>query len=721
MGGIIVGEAGSQWELKEEERKAEIELMEKEIRKAKECIRAVKKIAALRQKEWESARDYGKRAEKLQAKLPDASEEPWLVECFINGIYGRCRRRRVCSQFRKTDENVLSLKTTIDNLRHWRRLPKEYADHSESESDDENTRNDESDSDASGGYETSPLRYVLVDTISPTILSDADAYDKFLEDNNLIPKYPLSGPYSFGSIMRLQETAIRPSKETVGIVATNEIEAQIEATNTGTADEDKDSTSNERDTPGETNDWDDVQPMQAIPEQIATCPGQLSGDRQMSQLPVLCSSRQWDMFEGAVGEGIRKGFGMGVVYRNATGENKREKWREKLQVGEELEKERAIAVMRSDTGMHFQEISCSKPSTLDERCRGIYDGEGGLLRTSTTPEDRQTWDNAVELVDTSLQEIHSAEWMSTTMFKLQTAGREQRKTQVLQPLLNHQAEAAIDPMRWYMNRLDDYCVPFGWPPAKNDIRQTYRKSLNALSSLNRRLEKAYSVRGAYSGTTGHLTAAVGNCLQPVPTSCQVICHERAPMPETIREYDQKHQRYDFATTCAQSIKESLTDEDTRTVREREPGGTGRIVVRLPAAKTEIGVRTAEAVAMDSGTGDLKAEQKERGLQVVEERTQGWRKQEDGRCTGLSLQGLSYRDRQSWKIGANGKHALENGRSAEVAIAAACGDASTWVFGMSCGGKLQIRGIMGIVAVTWMWDPGGGALDILAFVLLPAGT
>ena len=47
-----------------------------------------------------------------------------------------------------------------------------------------------------------------------------------------------------------------------------------------------------------------------------------------------------------------------------------------------------------------------------------------------------------------------------------------------------------------------------------------------------------------------------------------------------------------------------------------------------------------------------------------------------------------------------------------------------VFGRSprcCGGKLQIRGIMGIVAVTWMWDPGGGALDILAFVLLPAGT
>ena len=39
----------------------------------------------------------------------------------------------------------------------------------------------------------------------------------------------------------------------------------------------------------------------------------------------------------------------------------------------------------------------------------------------------------------------------------------------------------------------------------------------------------------------------------------------------------------------------------------------------------------------------------------------------------------------------------------------------------CGGKLRIRGISGIVAVTWMWDPGGGILGILAFVLLPAGT
>ena len=35
--------------------------------------------------------------------------------------------------------------------------------------------------------------------------------------------------------------------------------------------------------------------------------------------------------------------------------------------------------------------------------------------------------------------------------------------------------------------------------------------------------------------------------------------------------------------------------------------------------------------------------------------------------------------------------------------------------------MKLRGIADIVAVTWMWDPGGGALGILAFVLLPAGT
>ena len=43
------------------------------------------------------------------------------------------------------------------------------------------------------------------------------------------------------------------------------------------------------------------------------------------------------------------------------------------------------------------------------------------------------------------------------------------------------------------------------------------------------------------------------------------------------------------------------------------------------------------------------------------------------------------------------------------------------FAKHCGGNVKLRRIGGIVAVTWMWDPGGGALGILAFVLLPAGT
>ena len=66
--------------------------MRVDLEKAREYMRAVKKITALRQKEWESSRKYGKRAIKLQAKLPDMSDEHWLIECFIDGIYG-CSRR----------------------------------------------------------------------------------------------------------------------------------------------------------------------------------------------------------------------------------------------------------------------------------------------------------------------------------------------------------------------------------------------------------------------------------------------------------------------------------------------------------------------------------------------------------------------------------------------------------------------------------------------------
>ena len=125
--------------------------------------------------------------------------------------------------------------------------------------------------------------------------------------------------------------------------------------------------------------------------------------------------------------------------------------------------------------------------------------------------------------------------------------------------------------------------------------------------------------------------------------------------------------------------------------------------------------------MDSGTGDLEVEQKQRSLQVVEEGVHYWRGQADGCCSELALQGLSYGDGKSWRLGADWQEVLRKRRIMEVVIATACVDASSWVFGMSCGSKLRIRDIVGIVAVTWMWDPGGGVLGILAFVPLPAST
>ena len=284
MGGIIVGEAGSQWELKEEERKAEIELMEKEIKKARECMRAVKKIAALKQKEWESAREYGKRAEKLQAKLLDASDESWLVECFISGIYGRSRRRRVRSQFQKTHENDLSLKITIDNLRHWRRLPREYADDSESETDADEmrTNNNECETDQTD-YPYHPPMYVLVETISPEILRDARVFEEFLENNNLIPRYLPSGPYSFKSIEQLQISGQQPeppveTEEIDRTEATEQVEVWTAAANTGKAETAQDSKIGEQDAAHNMLGINDTLPMRTIRQMVA-CTDQLVTDQ----------------------------------------------------------------------------------------------------------------------------------------------------------------------------------------------------------------------------------------------------------------------------------------------------------------------------------------------------------------------------------------------------------------------------------------------------------
>ena len=59
-----------------------------DLEKAKEYMRAVKKISAMRHNEWELSREYGKPAIKLQAKLPDTSDEHWLIQCCIDGING---------------------------------------------------------------------------------------------------------------------------------------------------------------------------------------------------------------------------------------------------------------------------------------------------------------------------------------------------------------------------------------------------------------------------------------------------------------------------------------------------------------------------------------------------------------------------------------------------------------------------------------------------------
>ena len=183
----------------------ERELQKLELREAKERERAVKQIAALRQKNWESSRDYGKRATKLQAKLMDDNDDdPWLVECFLSGIYKASRRRRVHSEFQKSNQNSFSLKAAIDCLRHWRQLPHDDAYDSESESIDDTTSDE---SDESNSNQPRRLTYIRLVTISPSILSDARAFDRFLAENSFLPDYQPSGPYSFESILQLQSTS----------------------------------------------------------------------------------------------------------------------------------------------------------------------------------------------------------------------------------------------------------------------------------------------------------------------------------------------------------------------------------------------------------------------------------------------------------------------------------------------------------------------------------
>ena len=69
-------------------------------------------------------------------------------------------------------------------------------------------------------------------------------------------------------------------------------------------------------------------------------------------------------------------------------------------------------------------------------------------------------------------------------------------------------------------------------------------------------------------------------------------------------------------------------------------------MRLPGVETKISKATAKAAARDAAKGGHEVGQRAGSPVAVEAQAQGWRKQEDGCCTGLSLQGISYRDRQS---------------------------------------------------------------------------
>ena len=653
IGGIFAGEAGSERESKKENHKAEIDRVRADLEKAKEYMRAVKKITALRQKEWESSREYGKRAMKLRAKLPDTSDEHWLIECFIDGIYGCSRRRRVRSRLHKTDENLASLKTTINDLRHWRRLPREYADDSESESDDDSMSDGgsdphesvddsmsdgESDPDECDSYQPRQLKYVLVETISAEILSDALVFQTFLEKNNFIPNYPPSGPYSFESITQLQAPGWQQLQPLVKMEATAQREApddeegMIGTPNSDEGKEAKNSTFNKCNLLSTTNDSDGLQSTDAIARRAIVPPKPLVQDPIAGEV----SDELWE----------------DRVYNNATGGNEMEKWREKPTV---------------------------------ER-------EPRVIPMDSSPECRTGQQGVCEL---------------------------ENRIQVASSIPEFLEESSAEPMNGQNSEQGGNDQLFVWPPPAKDAQEPYERPETALYYLNQRLSEGYAVGRARARTPALQPAATDDSFNgpQVGANQENQCERAAKTGTSGRGY----QPCDFDGLTPPSAIRGVTDEDIRTAREWEPGGTGRIIVRLSAVKTEIGERAVEAVAMDSGTGVLEVEQKERSLQVVEEGAHDWRGQVDGCCSELSLQGLIYGDGKSWRLGADWQEVLGKSRIAEVVIAAACGDASTWVFGMSCGGKLRVRGIAGIVAVTWVWDPGGGALGILAFVLLPAGT
>ena len=144
-------------------------------------------------------------------------------------------------------------------------------------------------------------------------------------------------------------------------------------------------------------------------------------------------------------------------------------------------------------------------------------------------------------------------------------------------------------------------------------------------------------------------------------------------------------------------------------------GTGRIVVKLLHADTGGSEQKTGATEVDIGKDDRRIEHQRGSQKVVEAMGENGRLCADVRKSGFSFQISGYGIRKSWELDANGKEALQKRWIMGVLIAAACGSQALgfvesrgegiWI--MHCGHQL--------------WDPGGGALCILAFVLLPAGT
>ena len=238
---------------------------------------------------------------------------------------------------------------------------------------------------------------------------------------------------------------------------------------------------------------------------------------------------QLNILEDAVdGQEVCERFGNGEVYHHVTGENKMEKWREKLLVGEELENEEAIMVVYSaggagdprqeceigadsdaleeaqletrskvenrppDLGMRFQAIAGEQPrSTLDEHCAGKHDREGGSIGASSGREGRRTWDNAVGPVNAGVQIIHDMERESMPIG--QKAADEQASgisAQQSIPLFYKGTETCEK--QGQQSKIEqDELYTAGWL-LKRDNKGTYRKPYEALLNLNRRLQTGYA-------------------------------------------------------------------------------------------------------------------------------------------------------------------------------------------------------------------------------------